>query len=231
VFSTIRDPATSKRGGNEMTAYTSNMRWAFRLAFVFLFWAVVSVPGLALGPQNQPPEATRIDLQISSQMEGQPTPRIVGTQTYWLSDTGKYRVEETREGRTAVEIVDSIKGTRTSLDFGRKEAVVRSLATKLPADASPSPSSVRSDQNTKNVGGLTLYGTAMSSVGPSSQGNAITSSELWAYHFPDLRIPPLIVEVRIAGHGEILDKRIVNVTKVTGTEPFEIPENFSIVTR
>ena len=166
--------------------------------------------------------------------------------TYQIAPDGTYRIDRVdhrhNDERTA-EIQRFRDRKRIMLNIETKEAAIGSNgwagALMVPPSSSrPQPgfpplredSKDRVDLGTKIVAGLTLRGTRTTLVSSNKSAVSIVhTSEIWAYHAPDPRIIPVILELRIESPYDIDDSHITDVTTARVSQDiFDVPRDFTI---
>jgi hypothetical protein len=163
-------------------------------------------------------------------------PQVVQRQTYYLSDDGRQRHENTQvpTGKTTVEITLSAEHKQIVLDLQSKQATIRSAVTPPPSPTGRTgrigrmiaPQS-QTDLGTKIVYGLTLHGGLF--IFPSAGGSV--RQENWDYRgaVQSPNVLPVIVESRWDDPISTEEERIVGVSNVQVlASMFEVPADFVV---
>jgi hypothetical protein len=162
--------------------------------------------------------------------------------TILIASDGRYRIERVRNGERTAEIWTRDRDRRIALNLDTKQGVVGSSGSMvIPPSTGPRqvPSGVpdawkrdehpRVNLGTKTVGALTLRGTGFSTTLSQNAVQITNNREVWAYHFPDSRIVPIILETRFEMPDSIDEQRVTDSTTIrVDAAVFEAPPDFSI---
>jgi hypothetical protein len=170
---------------------------------------------------------------------GTPTTVIEAGSVYIAGD-GRYRIDHLTAGER--ELINPLAATRTVINLARKEARTGSLAAFLapPHAGRPVPPAVsgrppvqdqvRTALGTRIVAGLTLEGIRHTTTVQTPNGPVVLVTDAWVYHQADPHLPPIILEQRLDGPGEIVEQSLQGAQQVrVAASIFDLPADVHII--